>query len=138
MIEIDTSTEAVEAMLECLMGPWQVCMVRDNYGTTGYHIRTHSHTAITVDPRGYFPEGYTPPVDDDGYYQPDDVMVCPSWRIDIARFIAASRQMVPALLKERDQLRDELDAAYAIIAAERGEVIKLREALSKKDQANDC
>ena len=117
---IDTSTEAVDALLKDVTpGPW------DNQG----HHRVDTEFGVfgdasrSVCSTGGFQDG------NEGTHHENK---------SNARFIAASRQLVPALLAERDQLRDELDAAYAIIAAERAEVIKLRDALSKKDQANDC
>lgn len=84
MTTIDTSTEAVERLLEDVTpGPWVVdeggsyCDVVTDYG--------------------------------DGVFG-EDFIICEDAHQN-ARFIAAARDLVPALLKDRDEARAKLDAA---------------------------
>ena len=78
-------------------GPWQVTMVRDKYGTTSYQVRMHTHTAIAVCKKSYWHEGYEPHTDEDGYYQPDELMGCMPHRVANARLIAAAPELLEAL-----------------------------------------
>lgn len=123
MTEIDTSTEAVEALLKNVTPGPLVVRVDRNGVRRVFSEKTETQVATASVFASWMPL--------------DEKREAHRIADANARFISASRELVPALLAERDQLRDELDAAYAIIAAERGEVIKLREALSKKAQAND-
>ena len=88
MTTVDTSTEAVERLLEDVTpGPWRVgpvddCRVEDADGNEVAQI-------------------------DGDYNQPE------TWPLmeANARFIAAARDLVPALLKERDEARARAAAA---------------------------
>ena len=87
--------------------PWQITMARHG-GVTHYHVRGHCEPAIAVVPHEYWEDDYEPPVDDYGYFQPDERMDCDPVRVDIARYIAAAN---PAAILELIQQRDELLAA---------------------------
>lgn len=118
-MSIDTSKEAVEALLtEATEGPWQIRMRRHEDGETSYVVMQHFRTGVAVDPRGYWADGYSPTTDEDGYFQPDANMDCSQFRVANALFMAAARDLVPALLAERDRLRAFLtDFAAAKFAA---------------------
>lgn len=76
-------------------GPWQVTMRRVD-GHTVYTITQHTHTSICVEPDGYWPEGYEPDTDKDGYPQPDDHMDCVPERVCNAHLIAAAPNLLAA------------------------------------------
>jgi len=78
-------------------GPWLVTMWRDEYGTTSYKVLGHCETAISVEPAGYYEDGYEPPTDQYGYYQPDENMDCMAFRVANARLIAAAPDLLDAL-----------------------------------------
>lgn len=78
-------------------GPWQVVMVHDKYGTTSYRVQSHTHTAIAVDKKSYWPSDYEPQVDEDGYYQPDEIMDCMPYQVGNARLIAAAPELLDVL-----------------------------------------
>lgn len=110
MTQIDTSTEAVEALLDGVTGgPFIV----DDFGIKGGHpcrIAMPDHNGIPMATVAECFQNWN-----DAYHNERRI----SWKEAQANasFFAESRELVPALLAERDQLRDELDAAYAIIAA---------------------
>jgi hypothetical protein len=121
----DTSPEAIAALLDGILeGPWMVKMRRDDEGVTGYCVMQHDRTAICVDRRGYWVDGHIPPADEDGYNQPDEHMDCAKWRIETARFIAAARDLVPALAAERDALRERAERAEAQLATARADALR--------------
>ena len=78
-------------------GPWQVMMVCDKYGTSTYQVRMHAHAAIAVCKKSYWHEGYEPQTDEDGYYQPDEIMDCMPYQVGNARLIAAAPELLDAL-----------------------------------------
>ena len=82
MINIDTSTEAVERLLDGVTpGPWAV-----DSGSAYCDVVTEHGV-------------------------PDaDFVICKHPSIKDARFIAAARDLVPALLKERDEVRAAIAA----------------------------
>ena len=95
-----------EAVLKAYSGlSWQVTMVRNEYGVTHYHIRSHSEPGIAVIKDQYWEDDHIPPVDHYGYIQPDDHIDCDVFRVNIARLIAAAN---PAAILELIQQRDEL------------------------------
>lgn len=98
-----------EAVLKAYSGlSWQVTMVRNEYGVTHYHIRSHSEPGIAVIKDQYWEDDHIPPVDHYGYIQPDDHIDCDVFRVNIARLIAAAN---PSAILELIQQRDELLAA---------------------------
>jgi hypothetical protein len=89
-------------------GPWQVRMVRDKLGCTGYRILTHSHAAICVAAEDYYAPEDFPETDDDGYYQPDTRIDSFPHRIATGRFIAAANPVaMQAILDELDRARGQ-------------------------------
>lgn len=86
MNHIDTSTEAVERLLEDVTeGPW------------------------AVDNNSYCCDVVT------GFEAPDEnFVICGDLSVKDARFIAAARDLVPALLKERDEARARVSALEEI------------------------
>lgn len=89
---IDTSTKAVKALMDGVTeGPW----------VFGHDPEDASNPKISI----HLPGGeyYIAQVDE-GHEQEAN-----------ARFITAARDLVPALLDERDDLRDKLDAAVALL-----------------------
>ena len=95
-----------EAVLKAYSGlSWQVTMVRNEYGVTHYHIRSHSEPGIAVIKDQYWEDDHIPPVDHYGYIQPDDHIDCDVFRVNIARLIAAAN---PSAILELIQQRDEL------------------------------
>jgi len=98
-----------EAVLKAYSGlSWQVTMVRNEYGVTHYHIRSHSEPGIAVIKDQYWEDDHIPPVDHYGYIQPDDHIDCDVFRVNIARLIAAAN---PTAILELIRQRDELLAA---------------------------
>ena len=98
MTKIDTSTKAVEALLKGVTeGPW-------GYGKTGEEQRL----ILGAGGRGNYIANVTihQIPRHMGLWEEDE-------RESNAQFIAASRELVPALLAERNQLRDELEAKLA-------------------------
>ena len=97
MTAIDTSTEAVERLLDGVTpGPWEL---RHN---------------MAEDEVGEYAEGVSVVANGRFYVHEHDI--CFGDDVDAlieanARFIAAARQLVPALLKERDDLRAKLAVA---------------------------
>ena len=87
-------------------GPWIVVMARFE-GNTTYRPMTHVETAIAVEPADYWPEGHTPPQDDYGYFQPDDLMDCEEHRIATARLIAAAPDLLEALKDAHAHIADD-------------------------------
>lgn len=95
MTKIDTSTEAVERLLENVTpGPW-----RD----------AKSYRGIVSDS----PSGYD---DAESVHAYGGHMVCESVMDHNRPFIAAARDLVPALLKERDEARARSAAAFEMAA----------------------
>ena len=109
---ITTETESVKALLEGVTpGPWEALDWEHENGGTDWNVWGPKRTNHTVasDLSGDFGS------------EAD------------ARFIAASRQLVPALLSERDALREAaLDALAALVAA-----VSLLEGGGKKAAASD-
>ena len=105
-----------EAVLKAYSGlSWQVTMVRNEYGVTHYHIRSHSEPGIAVIKDQYWEDDHIPPADHYGYIQPDDHIDCDVFRVNIARLIAAAN---PSAILELIQQRDEL--LVALKALDRG------------------
>ena len=129
------STEALENLQsEMISGPWQVTMQR-NLGNTSYSICMHSHAAIAVVPAEYWVDGYTPEVDEDGYFQPDDNIDCAKYRIATMRAISH----LPDIIKEVLNLRHELKSALAYFdhhGVTGGSVETTRAAFANLDGAN--
>jgi hypothetical protein len=113
----DLVKRARDAMRGIAGGPWQVTMSRNSDGATGYHVAMHDHCSIAVDKRGYWADDYQPACDECGYYQPDDAMDCAQWRVDTARFIAASRDLVPDMADRIDDLQVKLSECKAALHA---------------------
>jgi hypothetical protein len=90
------SEHTMDWRLDVIRPPWQVTMQRDKDGCTSYFISQHTHTSIAVIPDGYWPEGYEPPTDDDGYAQPDEHIDCMEHRVNTARLIAAAPDLLAA------------------------------------------
>ena len=90
-------------------GPWQVTIQRFE-GVTTYRPMTHCETSIAVHPKEYWPDGYQPPVDDYGYFQPDENMDCDEHRIANARLIAAAPALLEALARIVDWNTRTLDS----------------------------
>lgn len=80
-------------------GPWLVTIVRDEYGTTGYQILTHTHTLVSVDPKEFYDDGHYPETDDDGIYIPDEFIDCSTSKVANAHLISAA----PELLKVAEE-----------------------------------
>lgn len=102
MNHIDTSTEAVERLLENVtLGPW-VASYCSNTAPDGdeYIDRIEVET-----PTGRYVHEFAL-----GYSDEIDGVTEAT-----ARFIAAARELVPALLAERDDLRAKLDAAVGAL-----------------------
>ena len=96
--------------------PWQVIMERNNHGSTHYRVRGHCEASIAVEPDQYWEEGYDPPTDEYGYFQPDDRMDCDLVRVDIARHIAAANPAaVLELIRQRDELLASLKEARELV-----------------------
>ena len=81
-------------------------------GMTTYRVGLHCKTSIAVDPRGYWDKGYTPPVDEFGYYQPDKNMDCDEYRIANARLIAVAPDLLDVLL---DILQDHANCEVSTL-----------------------
>ena len=108
-MNIEELKRLAEAVLKAYSGlSWQVTMVRNEYGVTHYHIRSHSEPGIAVIKDQYWEDDHIPPVDHYGYIQPDDHIDCDVFRVNIARLIAAAN---PSAILELIQQRDELLAA---------------------------
>jgi len=97
--------------------PWQVIMERNNHGSTHYRVRGHCEASIAVEPDQYWEEGYDPPTDEYGYFQPDDRMDCDLVRVDIARHIAAANPAaILELIRQRDELLEVLKDAREMVS----------------------
>ena len=108
-MNIEELKRLAEAVLKAYSGlSWQVTMVRNEYGVTHYHIRSHSEPGIAVIKDQYWEDDHIPPVDHYGYIQPDDHIDCDVFRVNIARLIAAAN---PTAILELIRQRDELLAA---------------------------
>ena len=90
--------------------PWLVEMRRDKIGTTTYRVASHTHPAVAVVPAQYWPEGYEPVRDDDGYCQPDSNMDASPHRAAIAIYIA---HVSPQVVLELIERIERLEAAHA-------------------------
>ena len=96
MTKIDTSTEAVEALLKDMTeGPWEAALERGCHGVIAHSLPAGGANFVAL-------------VGND----PESAEKEPS-RFANARFIAASRELVPALLVERDALQAEVDRLKA-------------------------
>lgn len=101
MTKIDTSREAIEKLLDGVTpGPWIYEEYENNIVAPS--VRVVSNSGIVIcDNEPYYPQAVTP---------------------ESARFIAAARELVPALLAdleaaevERDRLREERDEWKALV-----------------------
>lgn len=96
MTQIDTSTEAVNALLEGVTpGPWDAAMERGCHGIIAQYLPQGGANFVAL-------------VGNDTATPEKE----PS-RFANARFIAAARDLVPALLAERDALRAEVERLRA-------------------------
>ncbi|MGH2343401.1 hypothetical protein ACRC7T_18200 [Segnochrobactraceae bacterium EtOH-i3] len=93
------------------LGSWQTTMSRRGTGETSYRPRIHTHASIAIDPYAYWEDGYKPPVDEDGYYQPDERMDCDEYTIAVARLISH----LPDIAKELLEKRNDIDALIAAL-----------------------
>ena len=103
----DILEEGKRLLQNAQRGPWQVEMFRDENGATGYRFREHVHGSICVVPDQYWPEGYEPPSDDDGYFQPDHNMDCSESRIETARLLAWVSEHLPMLIEIAERENDK-------------------------------
>lgn len=102
MTKIDTSTEAVEALLDGVTdGPWAAEHIKYN---SGYRTTIYPE----MDPLNAIAIAHWHSVKTETGEKTD--------RQENARFIAASRELVPALLAERDALQAKLAKAVGAMA----------------------
>ena len=108
MVNIDTSTEAVERLLEDVTpGPWEWAAIYCGdvhhlvHWVEGETFPSGDRRYIQIHSDGSAGGEYNPDIDVDG----------PN-----GRFIATARELVPALLAERDRLMKERDEARAQLA----------------------
>lgn len=105
---IDTSPEAIAALLDGVTpGPWVEFISDDGGKWSGWPVSIEC-TSI-VDKTIIRPGGHWP-------YEWDAKTSCNEACAN-ARFIAAARDLVPALAEERDRLRAQLEVANAMVAA---------------------
>ena len=106
MTEIDTSTESIARLMDGVTpGPWAYAF------TTASGIRISGNRVITGGEE--YPSGNSPKIPNDHHWDGGDSIIVPEMthrdNNANARFIAASRELVPALAAERDALRAEVE-----------------------------
>lgn len=105
MTDITSPNKQKMAIYHASKGPFQVNIIPTIDGETAFRLCVHTHASIAVDGRLY-PPGHTPPVDEDGYYQPDGESYVPSYRIDQAWMIAEALSAFPQLVDDVETLRE--------------------------------
>ncbi len=68
-------------------GPWLVTILNTDKGSA-FMVQAHVEPAIAID-ESFWPADHTPPVDEYGYFQPDDRVDLSASRIATARLIAS-------------------------------------------------